>query len=137
MPSCPSTDSRCNSERRLHWRVSVRRPFRQERTTGRISCGSFFFSGRLKRPRDRWIVGVVVLAVQWQILDRYLGKFELWWRDAHQRLGEHAVDRSARKAANEIADFVLGHEYLHSTWWVVSLPVATSGGALGAGSGNV
>src|SRR5215813_1316765 len=75
----------------------------------------------LKRPRDRWIVGVVVLAVQWQILDRYLGKFELWWRDAHQRLGEHAVDRSARKAPNEIPDFVLGHEYLHSTWWVVSL----------------
>src|SRR5215510_4986232 len=69
----------------------------------------------LKRPRDRWIVGVVVLAVQWQILDRYLGKFELWWRDAYQRLGEHAVDRSTRKAANEIADFVLGHEYLHST----------------------
>ena len=37
----------------------------------------------LKRARDRGIVGVVVLAVQWQILDRYLGKFELWRREAH------------------------------------------------------
>src|SRR5262249_627396 len=91
----------------------------------------------LKRPCDRWIVGVVVLAVQWQILDRYLGKFELWRRDAHQRLGEHAVDRSARKAANEIADFVLGHKYLHFDMVGRVASRSDMGGGLGAGSGNV
>jgi hypothetical protein len=38
-----------------------------------------------------WIVVVIVLAVKRQIVDGYLGEFEIVGRQADERLGESAV----------------------------------------------
>src|SRR5688572_12975115 len=69
----------------------------------------------LVRLRRRWIVGIVVVAVERQVPDRDLGELEAVGREAHESLRELAVDRASREAADDVTDLVRGHGF--SSLW--------------------
>src|SRR5690606_23161733 len=52
------------------------------------------------------IVGVVVVAVDRQVVERDLAELELLWRELDQRPGQFPVDRFLRHAADQVTDVV-------------------------------
>src|SRR3546814_3727794 len=60
--------------------------------------------GILERPRGRWKVRVVVIAVERQILEGDLRHLQFRRRQPHQRLCEFPIDRFFGKTADQITD---------------------------------
>jgi hypothetical protein len=64
----------------------------------------------LEGPRHGRVVGVVVRAVERQVANRNLGELHLLRLKLDQRVRELAIDRRLRDAADEVSNFIRGHD---------------------------